>query len=64
MVKVGSRGIVLILSFAILLSSCKKESIPVINKSVDVVTQQKKTKTIKKKRKIKLFKIFRKKVAN
>jgi hypothetical protein len=64
MVKVGSRGIVLILSFAILLSSCKKESIPVINKSVYVVTPQKKTKKIKNKRKIKLFKIFRKKVAS
>jgi hypothetical protein len=63
-VKVGSRGIVLILSFAILLSSCEKEPIPIINKSVNVQLPQKKTKTIKKKRKIKLFKIFRKKVAN
>jgi hypothetical protein len=64
MVKVASRGIVLVLSLALLISSCKKESIQIINTKTEVVSQPKKVKAIKKKRKIKLLKNFRKKVVS
>lgn len=61
MVKVGSRNIVLVLLLASLISSCEKEPILTINNRVEVVPAQKKSNVNKKKRKIKLFKIFRKK---
>lgn len=64
MVKVASRGIVLVLSLALLISSCEKEPIQIINTKTEVVSQPKKVKVIKKKRKIKLFKNFRKKVVS
>lgn len=64
MVKVGSRGIVLVLLFTLLISSCEKEPILTINNRVEVVSQPKKVKVIKKKKKIKLFKNFRKKVVS
>jgi hypothetical protein len=61
MVKVGTRSIVLVLLLASLISSCEKEPILTINNRVEVVPAQKKPNVNKKKRKIKLFKIFRKK---
>jgi len=61
MVKVGTRSIVLVLLLASLISSCEKEPILTINNRVEVVPAQKKSNVNKKKRKIKLFKIFRKK---
>jgi ribosomal protein L21 len=61
MVKVGSRNIVLALLFALLISSCEKEPILTIENRVEVAPVQKKSNVNKKKRKIKLFKIFRKK---
>jgi len=61
MVKVGSRNIVLVLLFALLVSSCEKEPILTIKNRVEVTPVQKKSNVNKKKRKIKLFKIFRKK---
>ena len=61
MVKVGSRNIVLVLLFALLISSCEKEPILTFNNKVEVTPTQKKSNVNKKKRKIKLFKIFRKK---
>jgi hypothetical protein len=63
MVKVGSRNIVLIALFTLLINSCKKEQLPVISNRIEVVSEQKKPKAPKKKRKVKLFRIFRKKVA-
>lgn len=53
---------VVIFIFTLLFSSCQKEPIPIIDRYVDVVVPHNKTKMIKKKRKIKLFKIFKKKV--
>jgi hypothetical protein len=64
MVKVGTRSIVLVLLLASLISSCEKEPILTINNRVEVVPAQKKPNVNKKKRKIKLFKIFRKKVVS
>ena len=61
MVKVASRNIVLVLLFALLISSCEKEPILTIKNRVEVTPLQKKPNVNKKKRKIKLFKIFRKK---
>jgi hypothetical protein len=61
MVKVGSRNIVLVLLFTLLISSCEKEPILTVNNKVEVTPAQKKPNVNKKKRKIKLFKIFRKK---
>jgi hypothetical protein len=61
MVKVGSRNIVLVLLFALLVSSCEKEPILTIKNRVEVTPVQKKSNVNKKKHKIKLFKIFRKK---
>jgi len=61
MVKVGSRNIVLVLLFTLLISSCEKEPILTIKNRVEVTPVQKKSNVNKKKRKIKLFKIFRKK---
>jgi hypothetical protein len=55
---------IVIFLFTLLFSSCKKEPIPIINRNVNVVIPQNKTKINKKKRKIKLFKIFKKKVVN
>ena len=64
MVKVGSRGIVLVLLFTLLISSCEKEPTLTINNRVEVAPTQKKPNVNKKKRKIKLFKIFRKKIVS
>jgi hypothetical protein len=64
MVKVGTRSIVLVLLLASLISSCEKEPILIINNRVEVAPAQKKPNVNKKKRKIKLFKIFRKKVVS
>ena len=61
-VKVRSRSIVLVLLFTLLISSCEKEPILTINNRVEVAPEQKKPNVNKKKRKITLFKIFRKKV--
>ena len=61
MVKVASRNIVLVLLFTLLISSCEKEPILTIKNGVEVTPLQKKPNVNKKKRKIKLFKIFRKK---
>jgi|694.fasta_scaffold48613_5 hypothetical protein len=57
---------IVIFLFTLLFSSCKKEPIPIINRNVNVnvVIPQNKTKMNKKKRKIKLLKIFKKKVVN
>jgi hypothetical protein len=63
-VKVGSRNIVLVLLFTLLISSCEKEPILTISNRVEVTPVQKKSNVSKKKRKKKLFKIFRKKVAS
>lgn len=61
--KVGSRSsIVLVLLFTLLISSCEKEPIPTINNRVEVTPKQKKPNVNKKKHKIKLFKIFRKRI--
>jgi hypothetical protein len=60
-VKVGSRNIVLVLLFTLLISSCEKEPILTIKNRVEATPVQKKPNVNKKKRKIKLFKIFRKK---
>ena len=57
----GTRSIVLVLLLASLISSCEKEPILIINNRVEVAPAQKKPNVNKKKRKIKLFKIFRKK---
>ena len=57
----GSRNIVLVLLFALLISSCEKEPILTIKNRVEVIPAQKKPNVNKKKCKIKLFKIFRKK---
>lgn len=62
MVKVGSRNIVLVFLFTLLISSCEKEPLLIINKQTKVITQQKKSNVSKKKRKKKLFKIFKKKL--
>jgi hypothetical protein len=61
MVKVGTRNIVLVLLLASLISSCEKEPILTINNRIGVTQVQKKPNVNKKKRKIKLFKIFKKK---
>jgi hypothetical protein len=61
---VGTRSIVLVLLLASLISSCEKEPILTINNRVEVAPAQKKPNVNKKKRKIKLFKIFRKKVVS
>ena len=53
MVKVGSRGIVLVLLFTLLISSCEKEPTLTINNRVEVAPTQKKPNVNKKKRKIK-----------
>jgi hypothetical protein len=64
MVKVGSRNIILVLLFALLISSCEKEPILTITNKVVVTPPQKKPNVSKKKRKVRIFKIFRKKIAN
>ena len=64
MVKVGSRNIILVLLFTLLISSCEKEPILTISNRVEVTPAQKKPNVSKKKRKKKLFKIFRKKVVS
>jgi hypothetical protein len=61
MVKMATRNIVLVLLLASLISSCEKEPILTIKNRVGVTQVQKKPNVNKKKRKIKLFKIFKKK---
>ena len=62
MVKVGSRNIILVLLFILLISSCEKEPILTIDNRIVVTPTQKKPKVTKKKHKIRIFKIFRKKL--
>ena len=64
MFKMTSYNILLILLCTLLISSCEKEPILTINNKVAVIPIQKERAINKKKRKIRSFKIFRKKKDN